>query len=186
MEVFFPTFFETLSLPNRIQLMAEDTEPTFRVDVSSRPIVVRISGRANFLNCSPLRSFFRSMMDKGHTDFVLDFSQCEGMDSTFLGILAGVAIETQRGDPKGNITLSGLGERNLELVRNLGLHRIVSIKEEAVTGDLSDDSKGLAEENLTEEEKKEMLINAHEDLGKVDEANINKFQDLLTFLKNEE
>jgi len=168
--------------------MAEDTEPTFQVDVSSRPIVVHICGRANFLNCSPLRTFFRTMVDKGHDNFLLDFTHCGGMDSTFLGILAGVAIEIRRGDPKGTITLAGLAERNLELVKNLGLHRIVSIVEELAEEktEESGNTEGLAEEVQTEEEKKEMLIGAHEDLVKIDETNLGKFQDLLTFLKNEE
>ena len=97
--------------------MADDTEPTFRVEVSSRPILVHICARANFLNCSPLRTFFRNMVAKGNHEFSLDFAQCEGMDSTFLGILAGLAIDTQRSEPQGSVTLTGLGERNLELVK---------------------------------------------------------------------
>ncbi|MCZ6672136.1 MAG: STAS domain-containing protein, partial [Verrucomicrobia bacterium] len=76
--------------------MAEDTEPTFQVDVSSRPILVLIKGRANFLNCSPLRTFFQKMFEEGQTELLLNFSDCSGMDSTFLGILAGAAIEARR------------------------------------------------------------------------------------------
>ena len=168
--------------------MAEDTESTFQVDVSSRPIQVHIRGRANFLNCSPLRTFFRNMVAKGENDFSLDFAQCEGMDSTFLGILAGLAIDTQRSEPPGSVALTGLGERNLELVNNLGLHRIVKIveKDSAHTVEPSGSVERLHGESQTEDEKKEMLIGAHEDLVKIDEANLAKFQDLLTFLKNEE
>ena len=51
---------------------------------------------------------------------------------------------------------------------------------------IADDAEGLTCEAQTEEEKKEMLIGAHEDLVKIDETNLAKFQDLLTFLKNEE
>lgn len=165
--------------------MAEESEPTFQVDVSSRPIKVHICGRANFLNCSPLRTFFRKMVEKGNHEFTLDFAHCEGMDSTFLGILAGVAIDTQRTEPKGEVTLTGLGERNLELVKNLGLQRIVNIVENGI-GEVSGSAESLCTELQTEEEKKEMLIGAHEDLVKIDDSNLAKFQDLLTFLKNEE
>ena len=168
--------------------MAEETEPTFQVDVSSRPILVHICGRANFLNCSPLRTFFRKMVAKGKVEFSLDFTHCEGMDSTFLGILAGVAIDTQRSEPKGEVILTGLGDRNLELVKNLGLQRIVNIVENGggEAAEASDSTEELSKESQTEEEKKEMLIGAHEDLVKIDESNLAKFQDLLTFLKNEE
>ena len=168
--------------------MAEETEPTFQVDVSSRPILVHICGRANFLNCSPLRTFFRKMVAKGKVEFSLDFTHCEGMDSTFLGILAGVAIETQRSEPQGEVTLTGLGERNLELVKNLGLQRIVTIVEDsgASSAEICKQTEELTKEDQTEEEKKQMLIGAHEDLVKIDESNLAKFEDLLTFLKNEE
>lgn len=168
--------------------MAEETEPTFRVDVSSRPILVLINGRANFLNCSPLRTFFRKMLQKGKTDFVLEFSNCLGMDSTFLGILAGLAIETTRDKTKGSLTLAGLNDRNLELVKNLGLQRIVTIVakpvEDVIEGGTG--TEGLDVEKQSEQQKKEMLISAHEDLVKIDRSNLEKFEDLLTFLKNEE
>jgi anti-sigma B factor antagonist len=165
--------------------MPEDTEPTFVVDVSSRPILVVIHGRANFLNCSPLRTFFRRMFDKGERQFLLDFSDCAGMDSTFLGILAGTALEAKREIPPGEVQLVGLNNRNLELVKNLGLQRIVTIVENS-DRECDSTSTGLLSEEQTEEQKKHMLIEAHEDLVKMDEENLNKFEDLLTFLKNEE
>ena len=165
--------------------MAEDTEPTFVVDVSRRPMLVIIHGRANFLNCSPLRTFFRKMFDKGEREFLLDFSDCTGMDSTFLGILAGSALEAQRETPIGKVQLVGLNDRNLALVNNLGLRRIVTIVENsAKEPDIA--PTGLSDEEQTEDQKKDMLIEAHEDLVKMDEANLSKFEDLLTFLKNED
>lgn len=165
--------------------MAEDTEPTFVVDVLRRPMLVIIHGRANFLNCSPLKTFFRKMFDKGEREFLLDFSKCTGMDSTFLGILAGTALEARRETPQGEVQLAGLDQRNLELVNNLGLRRIVTIAEDNLK-ESDNTSTGLSGEVQTEEEKKEMLIESHEDLVKLDEANLNKFEDLLTFLKNED
>ena len=107
------------------------------------------------------------------------------MDSTFLGILAGTALEVQRANPKGELQLSGLDDRNLELVKNLGLQRIVTILSKSVAVDELY-AKGLVGEIQTEEQKKEMLIGAHEDLVKVDDSNLNKFEDLLTFLRNED
>ena len=168
--------------------MAEESEPTFLVDVSRRPIFVLITGRANFQNCSPLRTFFRRMFDDGVGEFQLDFSDCQGMDSTFLGILAGAAIEARRTEPSGDIQLSGLTERNLELVKSLGLERIVTLIEEAVSeiGSEPGSVQQLALEAQTEKQKKDMLLSAHEDLVKIDKSNESKFQDLLNFLKNED
>ena len=168
--------------------MAEDSEPTFLVDMSNRPIFVLIRGRANFHNCSPLKRFFQKMLEDGIVDFRLDFTDCLGMDSTFLGILAGAAIDAGRVNPAGEIQLTGLTDRNLDLVKNLGLHRIATLIEESLVGDAqnSGDVVGLETEKQSEAQQKEMLIDAHEDLGKIDKSNQSKFQDLLTILKNEE
>ena len=61
---------------------------------------------------------------------VLDFENCKGMDSTFLGILAGTALELRKQTPAGVLILSNLGERNHELVCNLGLQNLLTIAEE--------------------------------------------------------
>ena len=167
--------------------MAEETEPVFLVDAHSEPIRIRIYGRANFLNCSPLRTFFRRMIAEKRHSFELDFTDCTGMDSTCLGILAGAALRLKRTKPIGVICLVGLNDRNLDLINNLGLHRIVKLLETPPTH-LSlcpDVGVHLESENQTEEETKQMLIGAHEDLVEADQENLSQFENLLNFLRAE-
>ena len=49
------------------------------------------------------------------------------MDSTFLGVLAGIALELRKRTPKGSLVLARMGQRNLELIRNLGLHQLLTV-----------------------------------------------------------
>ncbi|MCZ6675015.1 MAG: anti-sigma factor antagonist, partial [Verrucomicrobia bacterium] len=86
------------------------------------------------------------------------------------------------------IQLMGLSDRNLELVKNLGLQRLVNLVETLPDEATSTGSKaeGLNTEEQTEDQKKKMLIGAHENLVKIDDENLSKFQDLLRFLKNED
>ena len=107
--------------------MPEPTKPTFLVDAYAHPVVVRIEGRASFANSGSLKDFVAEMIRSGKTRFVIDFAACTSMDSTFLGVLAGAALELRRQTPPGGLTLARVGERNLELIRNLGLHRLATV-----------------------------------------------------------
>src|SRR5580692_3808369 len=101
------------------------SKPVYSVDAYTDPVLVRIEGRASFQNSACLRDFITEMSRRGKNRFVIDFLRCTGMDSTFLGVLAGAALSLRPpgGDAKGNIVLVRLGPRNLELIKNLGLHR---------------------------------------------------------------
>lgn len=164
--------------------MSEDT-PVFLVDPYSNPVAVRIAGRASFQNVVPLKEFLKNSYANGKRDFVFDFSQCTGMDSTVLGVLAGCALELRRLDPKGSLVLSRLNDRNLELVKNLGLHRIATVDagEENLTSGVGA-TTALNAKQLDELENARLCLEAHENLVAADSENQEKFQDVIAYLKN--
>ncbi|MDG1241460.1 MAG: STAS domain-containing protein [Opitutae bacterium] len=163
--------------------MSEPLPPTFLVSAYSDPVVVQIHGKANYLNCNSFREFIAEMVSAGKPHIVLDFENCKGMDSTFLGILAGTAMEMRRQSPPGVLIICKLGERNHELVCNLGLQNLLTIGE-----DLPDNSDAAAEfsalKNIEVSAAKNVL-NAHENLVKADTENAAKFQDVIAFLRNQ-
>lgn len=164
-------------------IMAEASKPTFLVDASSDPVAVRIEGRASFQNSSALNDFFKEVIAAGKTRFVMDFEGCTSMDSTFLGVLAGVALQLRKQTPAGSLVLCRLGERNLELVRNLGLHRLLTVDTEATGLAQSPTSVLKVTPEKDEIASARVVLAAHENLIAADEANRAKFQDVLTFLK---
>ena len=103
------------------------TKPVYLVDAYSDPVVIRIDGRASFQNSGCLRDFVMEMLRRGRTRFVIDFQDCAGMDSTFLGVLAGAAIELRK-SASGSLVATRVGQRNLELMRTLGLHRLLVMR----------------------------------------------------------
>jgi len=165
--------------------MAEETEKVFLVDAYSDPVQIQVHGRVNFLNCSPLRIFIRKMLDGGSRHFRFDFSDCTGMDSTFLGILAGAAIELKKLDANEQLVFVGLGERNMELIKNLGLHRICELVAAPENDDGFSGRELEASKQLTEPESARMVLDAHQNLIETDPSNLEKFQDVITFLKNQ-
>ncbi len=160
------------------------TKPVYLVDAESDPVIVRIDGRACFQNSACLRDFITEMLKQGKRRFVLDFQVCASMDSTFLGVLAGAALELRKLNPPGSLVLVRVGPRNHELIRNLGLHRLLTIDTGDVGTAFDKCDTALHCTNRTELDNARLVLEAHENLVSVDETNRAKFQDVLAFLKN--
>lgn len=160
------------------------SKPVYLVDAYSDPVVVRIEGRACFQNSACLRDFIAEVVRQGKTRFVIDFQHCASMDSTFLGVLAGAAIELRKATPPGGLVLGRVGPRNLELIRNLGLHRLLTVDSGDFPMNFDRCDTALKCPDRTELDNARLVLEAHENLVSADEANRAKFQDVLAFLKN--
>jgi anti-anti-sigma regulatory factor len=163
-------------------------EPQFLVNPYDDPVIVKICGKASFLNSAPVKDLFDQMVLQGKARFVIDFQKCSGMDSTFLGILAGLGIKMISKDPKGSVVLCRLGPRNLELIENLGLHRLLTVD----TGDLESTvpehgelEQLVSKDKPAEIENARLVLQAHENLVEIDASNKTKFQDVIAFLRNQ-
>jgi anti-sigma B factor antagonist len=167
--------------------MPDAAAPTFLVDAACDPVMIRIEGRASFQNSASLRDFMAEMRRQGRSRFVMDFQNCTSMDSTFLGVLAGAALDLRKAGAAGSLVLCRVGERNLELIKNLGLHRLLTVDAGAAEPLPSLGGGGTAlvvPGKMNELENARLVLAAHENLIAADEANRAKFQDVLAFLKS--
>lgn len=165
--------------------MPEAPAPTYLVDASCDPVMIRIEGRASFQNSASLRDFMSEMRRQGRTRFVMDFKNCTSMDSTFLGVLAGAALDLRKSGAGGSLVVCRVGERNLELIKNLGLHRLLVIDDGAAPAEPCAGATALAPQaKLGELENARLVLASHENLVAADATNATKFQDVLAFLKN--
>lgn len=162
--------------------MSDSSQPTFLVSAYSEPVVVRINGKANYLNCNKFREFMEKMIQDGKSQFVLDFKHCMGMDSTFLGILAGCALGLRKQDPPGLLVISHLSERNHELISNLGLQHLLTIGDDLPEEGPTDEFSKIDEAEVSNARE---VLNAHKNLVQADEQNAAKFQDVIAFLQNQ-
>jgi hypothetical protein len=121
------------------------------------------------------------MTRRGKTRFILDLARCSSMDSTFLGVLAGAALELRNQTPPGTLAVRQAGPRNLELLQNLGLHRLLNVE----LGDYqAGECRALEcppEQDALENTR--LALEAHKNLCAADEANRERFQDVLVFLQ---
>lgn len=138
-----------------------------------------IEGRASYLNCMNLPAFFEKIVSEGCRNLLIDCKNCQSMDSTVLGIIAGIALKFRHLNPPGEILLLNPNARVLELIKNLGLHKIIKI-------DSSDKNIIKPQTEVPHEAAStERILEAHENLVEADAQNESKFQDVIRFLKAE-
>jgi anti-anti-sigma regulatory factor len=159
-------------------------KPVYYVDPYSDPVLVRIEGRANFQNGGCLRDFIAEMLRQGKRRYAVDFRNCTSMDSTFLGLLAGAALDLRKNGSPNSLVLLRVGPRNLELIRNLGLHRLLTVDDGEAPADSGKTADALDCPDRSELENARIALEAHENLVAADERNRSKFQDVLAFLKS--
>jgi hypothetical protein len=106
------------------------------------------------------------------------------MDSTFLGILVGLALKLRKFEDEGYLTLVNLRGRNLETVQNLGIHKIAEISSQETPSDLRelDDLKNAKVGGAA---CSDTIYQAHKTLMELNEKNSRMFCDVVNFLERQ-
>ncbi|MFU8779948.1 MAG: STAS domain-containing protein [Kiritimatiellia bacterium] len=162
------------------------------VAVQERRAYVKPVGRATFKLAPALKRFSVSVISKGCRDVLFDMSECTTLDSTFMGVLAGIAMWPLGTSDKVHVTLKGLNARTRSMLATLGLERIMTCfnqDEDSVGKAVSSiDLAARAHEVQHDAGKEETLATmrtAHADLVRADEENAARFCDVLTYLDQE-
>src|ERR1700722_1166259 len=108
---------------------------------------VKVVGRGSFQNSGCLKAFYQQLLKEGVSRFVVDLDACTYLDSTFLGILLGLGLKLKDAG-NGLLHVLNASPRNLELLTNLGLDRLIHI--EGVGGNGAGRQNGVKEEHLEE------------------------------------
>lgn len=86
---------------------------------------IRIVGDACFLNAERVKEFAVVATGRGIHKFVVDLAECTGLDSTFMGTLAGIALRLQ--EMNGDLHVVHLKPEHEQQLRALGLGAILKI-----------------------------------------------------------
>ena len=156
-----------------------------QVSVGDKLVCIRISGRASFQSSVDFRTLVTALWQQGHTRFVLELTECQLMDSTFLGVLAGLALrlsENHKKPTKPVLEMYKPNERVLELLDNLGISHFFTRIEcpPALGGGFNVTTP--AETPASKEELSQTCLEAHQTLMAVNPDNIPKFKEVTQFL----
>lgn len=100
-------------------------DPAIHVAIFQSFSWIRCVGKGSFLNSPVVKSFAEERLADGETLLVIDLSECSGMDSTFMGTLAGVASRLAEVD--GSLQVAEPGDRNRRSLEDLGLDFLMEI-----------------------------------------------------------
>lgn len=154
--------------------------------INGPAVWVRVAGRGSFLNSGSLKEFAREMTNRGFREFVFDLEDCEMMDSTFMGTMAGMALRL-KDLGLGRLHVVHCGTRSRELLSGLGLDQIFDIHANGSKApqcqDLAQKSDGAAGQQ--KQEQTGTMLAAHEALCVAAPENFTKFKDVLDFLRQD-
>jgi anti-anti-sigma regulatory factor len=150
---------------------------------------MRVDGRGTFQNSQQAKKALQRVMGQGVKDFVVDLERCPMMDSTFLGMLTGAALNLREAGG-GTLSVLNANQRNLQLLTSLGLDHILDLDQD---GHLWTEERRQAcealqhcgETNECKEAQTEHVLAAHLALAGVSAANECRFHDVIEFLEKE-
>ena len=156
--------------------------------VGDKIVCIKIAGRASFQSSVDFKTLILSLWQKGYTRFVLEVTACQLMDSTFLGVLAGLGLRFAK-EPNGfgpaTIELLNPSPRIVELLDTLGILYLFKIHHGPLreTEGLEPIEPGAAASDRMETTR--TCLEAHKLLMEINPENVAKFKDVTRFLEED-
>jgi len=151
-------------------------------------VCIKLEGRANFASSVDFKRLILEQAEKGMKRFVVDLSGCQIMDSTFLGVMAGLgrrfAVEGQKPEER-TIHLLNPTERVADLIDNLGVSDLFCIQHCESDGDLQYDGPYESGQETSKLEMSRNCLEAHQILMDHNPENVARFKDVAKYFAEE-
>lgn len=149
--------------------------PPFQIARSQDAIYVRVTGLGSMHNASALDAFAEREIEEGAQQFILDLSECTGVDSTFMGTLLGLSNRVRELDAGAGIALINVDDHARKQLSSVGVDAFVTL----VPGETPLPRKlkltQLSTEPVSDRERLKLMVRAHKDLVSADSRNEAKF-----------
>lgn len=153
--------------------------------------VICVEGRGSFKISPPMKQFIHQVIDAQSANrILLDMSHCIGMDSTFMGVIAGISCFI-KGKPNVQFKLINLSEKNQKLLITLGVDRVVDYSlsttgnEKCLISDSDADAQTLEPDFSDKLEAAKTSLEAHEALVDINPENYAKFKAVVEYLQDD-
>jgi anti-sigma B factor antagonist len=168
--------------------MSNGNTATILVATVDSTVCVKLEGRANFASSVDFKRLVTDLREAGKEKFVVDLSACQIMDSTFLGMLAGLGMRLSSEDlppAERPIELLNPSERVADLIDNLGVTNLFHIVHGENTADIQYTAAETEGDKPTKLELSRNCLEAHEILMDLNPDNVAKFKDVAKFFAEE-
>lgn len=148
---------------------------------------IRCEGKGSFQNSPMVKEFGDARIAAGESCLVVDLGGCTGMDSTFMGTLAGMATRLSACN-RGRMQIAEPGVRNQRSLEDLGLDFLMEINppQPVWNGNIESVRSKLYRPSECGKpgSAKDVLV-AHEKLSELNQENARKFSAVVSILKSE-
>ena len=151
-----------------------DTDTRILVAVEGDQVWFQITGRATFTRANDFRVATETLANRGCHRFTVDLSGCVSLDSTFIGVLAGLARRLRR-VPEGRVALGGLSERLAHQIGSLG---ILPMFAQVAPGEPSGPLQTVAPVKADSATMARVALEAHQNLMAENPENVARYQDV--------
>ncbi len=142
---------------------------------------VRVEGRGSFKVSATVKDFCRRVQEQDGKHLVVNLEKCVGMDSTFMGVLAGISQKLKK--EGGSLRMTHVSEKLKGLMTTLGLIRLVTVVEDPEPApEATEELKATPQGALASAQE---MLEAHETLVDIQEDNKLRFQDVLDYLRED-
>lgn len=165
----------------------ENSRDRIQVAVQGRIGYALVEGRGSFKVSASVKDFGNALLESGAHHLVLDLRDCIGMDSTFMGVLAGLCTRFHR-EADGKVQVSNASEKIKRLMATLGLDRLLDAGDPPSAEELISRPEMLTELDVAPQTplaSAETMLEAHENLVEVHADNALRFQDVLDYLRED-
>jgi anti-anti-sigma regulatory factor len=153
------------------------------VAVCDQVVFIKINGKGDFNLSLDLKKLFVELRQRGYRRFVLEVCDCVMMDSTFLGMLADIALKFCNPNQPQNFPLELINPnpRIAETLENLGVAHLFKITQCPDSLEVNYQPQALTAEKSKIEVTRNCL-EAHMILMGLKAENVQKFKDVAQFL----
>ena len=162
--------------------MIEKEDGSYKVALGKRAVYVRALGLASMMNCMCVCDFIDEMLASGRTFIIIDLAECTGMDSTFMGVLAGAANYTKHNKPVG-VAVVNASDALVKLLKSVGITELVFVDPDPF--ETPDINFMELKAHHNEEDRLACIHAAHQHLIKASEENAKIFSNFLNALELE-
>ncbi len=173
------------------------TEPNILHHQFEQFLWIRCKSRGSFMNSPTIKSLADHYIAQGGNHIIVDLELCSGVDSTFMGTLAGIARQCMT--MGGGVEIASPTSRTLSAMMNLGLDALLSIDPEDAPwqSNLSSIREAVEQQNsdeaalhpdaksLSEIDRTKHVLDAHTVLRNLNEKNEESFGYVCTNLEDD-
>ena len=161
----------------------EQASDDLQAAIVGNKIFIRVTGRGSFKVSATLKQFVAEVIAKQPVTFVvLDLASCIGMDSTFMGVLAGLSGRLKQSGQ--TLELVNLSEKNEALLATLGVDQVITHYSHSHGHELPNQpAESLLTAFATKKDLAETALQAHETLVELSEENRPRFKRVIEYLK---